>query len=238
MAESGRDSVKIGRFAIPVETAAQWVSLYTDSAANALSAKPYAYPAYDQYNSDANTATVPTDADFLAPGLLNVPVKVRSFYGMQRVRDRLQAGLSASDLGRPLAELTDERIAALIGSLYSVLDDSDTKPWGVKATTLSKVLHRKRPASIALHDTWVQTCYLGDGAPVPRVKHRSWADYMTLVSVAMARDLRDQPRQFLVLQEASNARPSLSDVRVLDIIAWHRGQGGTAGDVGASKYLA
>jgi Family of unknown function (DUF6308) len=119
MDESGRDSVKIGRFVIPVETAAQWVSIYTDSAVNALSATPYAYP----------------------------------------------------------------------------LDNPDTKPWGVNATTLSKVLHRKRPASIALHDTWVQACYLGDGAPVPRDKYRSWGDYMTLVSLAMARDLRAQPSQ-------------------------------------------
>jgi hypothetical protein len=86
------------------------------------------------------------------------------------------------------------------------------------------VLHRKRPESLALHDRWVQACYLGDRAPVPRSKGRSWAEYMTLVSQAMATDLRDQADQFSTLQHASQAEPALTDLRLLDILAWNAGR--------------
>jgi hypothetical protein len=86
-----------------------------------VSAAPYAYPAYDQYNAGHNVATVLQDADFLAPGLLNVSVAVRSFYGLQRLRDRLQVLLEQSDLARPLAELANDRIALHVAGLYSWL---------------------------------------------------------------------------------------------------------------------
>ena len=108
--------------------------------------------------------------------------------------------------------------------MYSLLDDPHTKPWGISGTTLSKVLHRKRPESLALHDRWVQACYLGEGAPVPRARSRSWAGYMTLVGQAMARDLRTQPQQFSALQDVSKAQPPLTDLRILDILAWNVGQ--------------
>src|SRR5690606_33720546 len=124
----------------------------------------------------------------------------------------------------PLAQLSDERIEALIGPLYSVLDPG---LWGIGGTKLSKVLHRKRPASIALHDQWVQACYVGTralGCPVPKVKERSWADYMVAVSQAMAADLRDGAKQFEQLQHASRAQPALTDLRLLDILAWRTGQ--------------
>ena len=68
--------------------ATQWVSRYTDAATNSTSAEPYAYPAYDRYNTGYNEAAVLVDADFLAPALLNVPVSIRSFYGLQFVREK------------------------------------------------------------------------------------------------------------------------------------------------------
>jgi hypothetical protein len=86
------------------------------------------------------------------------------------------------------------------------------------------MLHRKRPNSLALHDRWVQACYVGEGAPVPRAETRSWAEYMTLVSQAMAADLRQQPEQFSTLRTVSKAEPPLADLRVLDILAWNEGQ--------------
>ena len=217
-------NVRVGRFDIPLEMATQWVSRYTDAATNSTSAEPYAYPAYDRYNTGYNEAAVLVDADFLAPALLNVPVSIRSFYGLQFVREKLQVLLSQSELSLPLADLPDDRIAFLVGRMYSLLDDPHTKPWGISGTTLSKVLHRKRPESLALHDRWVQACYLGEGAPVPRARSRSWAGYMTLVGQAMARDLRTQPQQFSALQDVSKAQPPLTDLRILDILAWNVGQ--------------
>ncbi len=224
MPTANAEKVRIGRFEVPIQRASDWIGRYTNAHENLTSAEPYAYPAYDQYNAVYNSATVLHDADFLAPTLLNVSVGIRSFYGLQRLRDRLQRLLEPNDLARPLAELADDRIADLVGSLYAVLDDPGTKPWGVNGTTLSKVLHRKRPTSLALHDKWVRVCYLGPGAPVPRAKLRSWAEYMTLVSQAMASDLHNQPLQFSVLQLASKADPALTDLRLLDIVAWNVGQ--------------
>jgi Family of unknown function (DUF6308) len=224
------EHVTIGRFEVPIETGMQWIRDYTDGAANLTSDSPYAYPAYDCYLAGNDLPTVLSDADFMAPGLLNVPVRIRSFYGLQRVRERLESNMRPKDLARPLAELADDRIAELTGRIYAVLDNPSTKPWGVNGTTLSKVLHRKRPASIALHDKWVQACYVGNDAPVPTARTRTWADYMALVSQAMAADLRSQTDQFLRLQRSSGAKPALTDLRLLDILAWNVGQGAPSRD--------
>jgi hypothetical protein len=120
--------VRVGRFGVPIEKAMSWVSAYTDGETNRASPEPFAYPAYDRYNSHANDPAVLQDADLMAPGLLNVPVKIRSFYGLQRVRDELEAGLARSELANPMADLPDELIAELVGNLYAVLDDRGKRP--------------------------------------------------------------------------------------------------------------
>lgn len=217
-------TLQLGRFAIPLETAMAWVRSYTDAAANRVSAHPYAYPAYDLFYAEQNVPDRLEDGDLLAPILLNVQISIRSFYGLQQLRDRLQAQLADDRLARPLAEWDPATIASVIGGLYAVLDEPDAKPWGISETRLSKVLHRKRPVAIALHDRWVRACYVGDGAPVPRARQRSSAEYMTLLSQAMATDLREQAPEFDALQEASTASPSLSNLRLLDILAWNAGQ--------------
>lgn len=221
------DVVRVGKCVVAMDTARGWVTAYTDAERNTVSPTPFAYPAYDLYNASDNDPGVLTDADLLAPGLLNVSVKIRTYYGLQGMRGFLEPLLQHPELATPLADLTDERIAFHVGGLYSVLD-AKPRPSGVRGTLLSKVLHRKRPASLALHDAWVQACYLGEGAPVPLSKRRTWADYMVLVSQAMAKDIRDQPQQFSELHKASKAGPRLTDLRLLDIIAWHAGQGRTA----------
>src|SRR6187455_2391171 len=134
MDSSSPTAVRIGRFQVPMDKAISWISSYTDGDANRHSTKPYAYPAYDCYNSPANDPAVLQDADLMAPGLLNVSVKIRSFYGLQSVRDELEAGLARSELANPMADLPDELISELVGNLYAVLDDRGKKPWGVNAT--------------------------------------------------------------------------------------------------------
>lgn len=163
-------TIRIGGVSVPLARAQQWISEYT-SAKNASAANPYAYPAYDRYECERNDPLRHTDADLLAPGLLNVPVKIRSYYELQRVRHDLEAGLANDDLGLALAQIDDQnRVAAVVKPLYRVLDDPQGKPWNVNATTLSKVLHRTRPKSLVLHDKWVNTCYVGTNRPVERVK--------------------------------------------------------------------
>lgn len=237
MLNSKLDTLKVGGYrGIPMSTATGWVSRYTDAVANASLQRSYAFPAYDQYRGGDNVPQVLDDADFLAPALLNVTISIRSFYALQQQRSRLQELLAAEELARPLASLTDEQIQSHIGGLFAILDEgesvegedgeatSGTLP-GIGGTKLSKVLHRKRPESIPLHDRWVWSCYVGDvGDPVPRAKGRSWREYMTLVAQEMAADIRAQPEQFKMLQRASHASPALTDLRMLDIVAWNVGR--------------
>lgn len=230
------ETVRVGGLHLPMATAKGWVARYTDAALNRSAASPYAYPAYDHFRSHDNHPDVLDDADLLAPVLLNVGISIRSFYALQRHRDRLQLDLAAPDLARPLAALSDDDIAHHIGGLFAVLDapghsSGDGDPSvagavsGIGATKLSKVLHRKRPAAIPLHDRWVRVCYVTSReSPVPRARKRTWREYMTLVAQAMACDLRAQPDQYTALQKVSKADPPLTDLRLLDILAWHAGQ--------------
>jgi hypothetical protein len=200
--------------------AQEWVARYT-AAENESVRKPYAYPAYDHYECEVNDPRKITDADLLAPQLLNVPVKIRSFYGLQQIRAHLEAGLANDDLSLPLADIDDPaRVVAMIKPLYSVLDDPRRRPWNVKATTLSKVLHRKRPKSLVLHDVWVQACYVGSDGPVQWDEDRSWADYMVALTLAIRHDIRTQRDAFDLLDRASGSPGDLTHVRLLDIVAW------------------
>ena len=175
-----------------------------------MSERPYAFPAYDCYDGGTAEPDRLTDGDLLAPGLLNVPVKIRSFYGLQRVRGRLEEALRQPILERPLADVEDpEGLRTAVRALYDVLDDPNMRPWGVGGTTLSKVLHRKRPHSVVLHDRWVHACYVGDGAPVPRAPDRTWADYMVLITNAIRGDIVSQPEAFGGLRAAAG-EPEIS----------------------------
>jgi hypothetical protein len=218
-----KKDVRVGRVVIPFATARQWVSEYTDQA-NTLANDPYAYPAYDCYDGERNDPEVLTDADLLAPVLLNVNVRIRSYYALQRVRPILEGALKNGDLASPLAEIQSEKVVAAVKPLYSVLDDPAEKPWGVSGTTLSKIFHRKRPESVVLHDRWVRSCYVGHGGPVPFAGSRSWSDYMAAVTMAIRDDIRSQRPAFEALDEATTCHGKLSHVRLLDVLAW-RSQG-------------
>lgn len=221
VASTTDECVRVGHVRIPITTAEAWIREYTDAERNMFARNPYAYPAYDDYERETNDPLRITDADLLAPALLNVTPTIRGFYGLQRIRKTLESALANKNLARPLADISDRaQIGEMVKPLYAVLDDDTLKPPGIRATTLSKVLHRKRPDSIVLHDKWVRACYVGDGRPVPRAERRSWADYMTAVTIAIGEDIRDQPAAFVQLSGATQSPGSLTHVRLLDILAW------------------
>jgi hypothetical protein len=213
-------SVRVGQVEVPLGTATGWVREYTDVQRNKTSVDPYAYPAYDCFDGGTEDSDRLTDADLLAPVLLNVGVKIRSYYGLQRIRGRLEDALRHAELAQPLSEIDENRIENLIGPLYAVLDDPADKPWNVRGTTLSKILHRKRPNSLVLHDRWVRACYVGDGGPVPRARDRSWADYMVEITRAICTDIQAQAAAFEALDQATGSPGRLTHVRLLDILAW------------------
>ena len=91
-----RDVIRVGHVEIATEAAMRWVREYTDTEINRTSRDPYAYPAYDRFNGGSNQPHKLTDADLLAPTLLNVPVKIRSFYALQATRTRQERALANS----------------------------------------------------------------------------------------------------------------------------------------------
>lgn len=220
MTRNAGDLICVGSVEIPFGTAVEWIRRYTDEGRNTTDASPYAYPAYDRYDQEGNDPHRLSDGDLLAPALLNVRVKIRTFYDLQSIRPLLENALRHPDLETPLEELDPKGIADVVAPLYAVLDDPETKPWNANATALSKILHRKRPSALVLHDRWVWECYVGNGGPVPRVKERSWADYMSEISRAIAHDIRRQRSVFAELDSVTSHPGELSPVRLLDIMAW------------------
>lgn len=211
--------IRVGVVSIPLARAQGWVRQYT--AEDVKAAKPYAYPAYDRFDAEGNDPTRLTDGDLLAPGMLNVPVKIDTFYDLAAVRGQLEAALANDDLALPLADVDDTvRVEHMVKPLYAVLDDPSRRPRGAKATTLSKVLHRKRPQSVVLHDRWVQECYAGPGRTVPYDKSRSWSDYMVAITLAIQHDVKTQRDAWAALDAVTPRPGELSYIRLLDIVAW------------------
>lgn len=210
--------IRIGRVRISTVTARERIGAYTDPV-RANSKSPHAYPAYDELDtgSDANTLN---DGDLLAYTLLNVPMSASAFYRFQSMRSALEQAL-ADHPDAPLIDLDEDSVAAKTRALYAVLDAdrSDHGARGQSGTTLSKILHRKHPESLPLHDKWVRQCYL-DTEAVPRARRRSWADYMVLVTLAMKQDLARHQEEFAQLRAAVRGDTHLTDLRILDILAW------------------
>lgn len=219
--EPSNTVIRLGGLEIPWVTALDRLREYT-AEANRVSERPYAFPAYDRYGTDRDEPDRLTDGDLMAPGLLNAPVNVRAFYGLQNVRSRLEESLNHPVLEMPLARIHDTaELDFAVRGLYAVLDDPKERPWGVKATTLSKLLHRKRPQSVVLHDRWVKDRYVHDAGPVPRrVRGRSWAGYMVSITHAIQADIKSQAEQFARLKADLGEECCLSHVRILDILVW------------------
>ena len=217
-------ALRVGGLTVPFADAANWASTYLDAEKNRSSEKPYAYPAYDGYNAEHDFPDRITDADLLAPALLNVTPSIRGFYALQGVREALEKALPPANTPG-LQDASEQQVVNLVEPIYAVLDDPGI--FDVRSTTLSKIFHRKRPHFLVLHDTWVWTCYQEvPGAPVPPVKGRSRAAYMAAISLAIRHDLRSQLRTWLALHEEASRtpEPAITLVRLLDIIAWKGGQ--------------
>jgi len=217
----GNDDLRIGDRSVPPTVAEAWVRSYTDAAANRQIPDPYSFPAYDHYAAESGPDQL-SDGDLLAPVLLNVDVSVRSFYALQAVRPCLEEALRRIPHDLTLEAASPDRIRELVAPLYAVLDPESRRPHGVKATTLSKVLHRKRPHFLVLHDKQVVNCYR-ERLQIP-TEGRSWAEYMVAVSGAVADDLRSQPAAWDRLAAAVGPQGLVSRVRMLDIVAWNAGR--------------
>ncbi|MEU6405681.1 DUF6308 family protein [Streptomyces sp. NPDC046985] len=224
-----QDTVRVGAFTVGMAEAEGWVRRYFDESRNREVAatggrtRPYAYPVYDRFAAGGAESEL-SDGDLLAPSLLNASLGIRAVYNLQTLRPRLEKGLAAIP---PTLTLTDAAargtLASLLTDLFGVLDGPDPAV-GLGLTTLSKILHRKRPLMIPLYDRRVKRCYCGDSGdhPVEPVS-RSAPDgpFYAAVAAGIARDLAEQPVQWRYL--ASVAPADVSLLRVFDVVAWERG---------------
>lgn len=210
----------VGALRIPVPEATRAVADYTsDSSA-------YAWPYYDHLVTGTGSTEI-SDADLLAPALLNAAPRIAGFAGLQKksTRSRLERGLVRLGDAPALTQATDEDIRA-IGDLYSVLDDPGV-PY-IQGTTLSKVLHRKRPDLIPLYDREVRRAYRTDPTVLGKRPRGgwTWAEFMSLLASAMRRDLGREPETWVSLT-ALVPDGSLTPLRALDILAWTFARSGT-----------
>lgn len=193
-----------------------------DSARSYLSRRDrFGYPAYDSFGSEGGPWQV-SDADCVAPVLLNAEMNSRTFYALAAIRPHLERWLVDIPLDARLVEAGPAELDRL-GELFSVLDSEDL-PVDARGSILAKVMHRKRPSFIPLYDRFVDYCYRGaDQAPISRERKRTWRDFLPLLGQAIIVDLRDE-REFFEEVAALADRPVISTLRALDIVAWHAGR--------------
>jgi hypothetical protein len=199
-----------------------WVRNYFDADANRLSRKPYAYPAYDSLATGSHSDEL-NDGDLLAPTLLNAAPSIAAFYALQSAREQVEAGLRATPASVTLeSAVEDSSLERRMQALVGVLDERKLR--GVKLTTLTKVLHRKRPDFMPLHDKFVKACFVGAQEPFPmrNDKARTWSRYWAAMATAINDDIQTQVDAWADL--GALAGKQVATLRVFDVVAWNAGK--------------
>lgn len=181
----------------------------------------FAYPAYDAFSTDGGWWRI-SDADLVAPVLLNAEMNSRVYYALEQLRPHLEQWLRDVPPDARLIEAGPTDLDRL-GELFGVLDREDI-PLKARGSILAKLMHRKRPAFIPLYDRSIDYCYRdAPGAPVPREPGRRWRDFLPLLGRAMADDLRSGAELFDAVVALAPG-PTITPLRALDIVAWHAGR--------------
>lgn len=181
----------------------------------------FGYPAYDSFGSEGGPWRI-SDADLVAPVLLNAEMNSRTFYALEALRPHLEQWLVRVPVDARLAE-AGKRELDLLGELFSVLDDEDT-PELARGSIVTKLMHRKRPAFIPLYDRFVDYCYRGaPDAPIPPARGRAWREFLPMLGSAVREDLRSGA-DFFDEVAALAKDPVITRLRALDIVAWYAGR--------------
>ena len=186
----------------------------------------WSYPAYDEYAGTPGPDV--GEQDLFAPALLNAPIRrLRTYYELKEALPDLNDRLRAVPDNISLAEATTEEInkAARAFGIFDVRPDI----FGVRLTTLAKILHRKRPQLLPLWDERIERCYHTDhGAPVPYEPGRSWEEFAVGWLHAVKADLTRTPevqRAWAALTRLTPIDgPAITPLRALDIVGWRLGR--------------
>lgn len=207
-------TLRVGGATIGLNEATEWARRYLTERRHTS-----AYPAYDGYPGSPGDSVGPQD--LLAVTLLNVannPIPV--YYGLEGLMDSINERLDDPAISGDLTMADDETLKAIV-RLFGVLEDNATKY--VRLTTLSKVLHRKRPSLLPLFDDNIGYCYSQcEGAPVPYENGRSYAGYRYEWLKALQRDLVTQLAHWQEIAALAPG-PKITPLRALDIIGWELG---------------
>lgn len=180
----------------------------------------YGYPAYDGYDAGGDPDHL-SDGDLLAPGLLNVPVKLDVFYGLQAVRADIERRLEPLPLDLELQDAGEGEVEAL-GELFALVDAGIP---GVRGTIFAKIVHRKRPALIPLYDKYVWRTYVdAPSSNIEQSRSRSWREFVPLLAAEMRKDLLQDRDFFDAVVRSAGAGVSITRLRALDIVAWQAGK--------------
>ncbi len=204
--------LRVGSELVPVSRAATYVRTYT----TAGTATTFGYPYYDRFDLDGPSDRL-TDGDLLTPTLLNAAPSLRAFRYLQELRDSLTPHLQAiQPVGLRLTESDDEDLDRL-ATLFDVLPLKATG--GVQGTTLSKVLHRKRPHFIPLYDSKVWVMYGGKrSGRIPSDRRRSWGEFFRRLAEEIRSDICQDIETWTDLSTLKGNELSL--IRTIDIVAW------------------
>lgn len=209
----------IGNRSVSTDQATTWIAEYTSDKVDPK--KPYGYPWYDTFDTGPSNLLV--DGDLLAPVLLNVRPSIAAYAGLHRSIPALNAVLA--DIS-PTASLLSTADLSPIGRLYSILDTD--RPYGVRATTLAKILHRKRPGLVPLYDREVRACYFNEHTKnLPRLttsRTEPWSEFMVRVAAAIRDDILSAQAEWTSLATNNGSNPPIGVLRAFDIVAWRCGR--------------
>jgi len=219
------NEITVGMHSLSMDDAAEIITQYTGNVELRRKRRDfYAWPYYDQMDT-GSAASELNDGDLLAPVLLNVNPGIHGLASLQECRPALVTLLHEVPENLSLDDVdATEDVIDQVAKLFSVLDTHDA--FGIGGTTLSKVLHRKRPALIPLHDTFVRQAYVPER--IEPARSRSWERYVRLLVSEMKADLCASPACWKTLA-AIPARGGLTALRALDIVAWHQGKASSRG---------
>jgi hypothetical protein len=181
----------------------------------------WSYPAYDDYQGGATSAV--SDADLLAIVLLNAGRRpVPSYYGLKKLVTKINQRLTHPALKGGLAEADEETIDAIV-DLYNIVNECRV-PY-VRLTTLTKVLHRKRPHLLPLFDQNIRRCYVyrGDSPPLAQFEMSESREFIKAWVIATKENLVERAELWKEFAKLAPG-PQISSLRAMDIVGWELGR--------------
>jgi len=209
--------LRVGSYCVPVEAAMKFASDYLNPHGT-----KWSYPAYEEFPGSPGADLGVQDLTSII--LLNVSQQpVRTYYALKALVPEVNKHLAGLPIGSTLIQASENRRAA-IAALYGILDSRETK--GVRLTTFSKVLHRKRPDLLPLFDANIRRVYV-ESADRPRAvnsrKKLGNDQFVKAWLFEVQQDLESQIGNWQEIAALGAGGPRVSPSRALDVIGWWMG---------------